>query len=851
MKSFVQIAIPHKDILEGKFTEDVYAADLWQVVKGKAPLEYQDPDVFFRKTYETKGLKHILEVSRARLEGRGGDSVIQLQTPFGGGKTHSLIALYHKSREWGVNVVVIDGTSLEVKENTPWGEIERQLTGKIEFAKGYIPPGKEKLMDLFSAHQPVLILIDEILQYATRAAGEKVGDSNLASQTLAFLQALTGAVSAVERALLVLTLPSSIMEHYDENAERLYQRLQKITGRIERIYTPVEEDEIHAVIRKRLFQSVEEKEAKKIVDGFVEFAQKEGLLSGEEGRIYRERFLQSYPFKPEVIDILYQRWGSFVKFQRTRGVLRLLSLVVFDLIDSPLPFIRLGDFNLKNHEIRRELIKHIGPEYDSIIAQDITSDTSGARKVDEMMGTSYKPYKLGTALATTIFMWSFSGGPERGGSIKEAKLYTSTGDFPPSIIDTAWNKLKENLFYLSDEGYYFTNQPNINLIMITKEDSIDENEITEYEKEMLHKYLSPRSSKFAIYIWPRSDRDIPDTKDLKLVILRSGKPDKTFLEKHGETPRVYRNTLFFLCIDENQQEKFETFARRILTLESIEKDSSLRLTETQKKEVKSKLKSYQSRVYEELRKLYRRLFIPSRDGFKERDLGVPTIGSECIDHEVYQYLRNEGEILERLSPAVLVEKYLKERDWAEIKKILDAFFTIPGEMRIVSPDVMKECVREGVKNGIFALGYVRGEDVECEFLKEDVSPEFVEGEVIIRPELCVSGPEEEKEKVEERKEMEEAISVSVEKIEEIEEEKEKQTLPGYKKIYLKLNSPPGQIASVVRMINCLRAFFEKCEVKIEILASDGYISISDYENKIEEALRQLGIEIEEGKKEES
>jgi len=221
MKAFNQIAIPHEDIREGRLTMDIFAADLWQVVKGTAPRDYQDPDVFFRKTHITKGLKNILQVAESRLKGRGGDAVIQLQTPFGGGKTHTLIALYHKAREWGANVVVFEGTNFDAKETRIWEELERQLTGKVELTKGDTAPGKEKIIKLLSENAPVLILIDELLEYITKAAGVKVGDSNLASQTYAFIQELTEAVRAVGNAMLVITLTSSTLEQYDEKAEEL------------------------------------------------------------------------------------------------------------------------------------------------------------------------------------------------------------------------------------------------------------------------------------------------------------------------------------------------------------------------------------------------------------------------------------------------------------------------------------------------------------------------------------------------------------------------------------------------------------------------------------------------------
>lgn len=252
MKAFSQIAIPHSDILQGRLTMDIFAADIWQVVTGKAPADYLDRDLFFSKTFATKGLKNLIEVAKLRIEGKGGDSVIQLQTPFGGGKTHALIALYHQAKQWAAKTCVFDGTALNPKEAKPWEELEKQLTGKISITKGDISPGKEKLIEILAKNQPALILMDEILEYATKAAGIKVGDSNLAAQTLAFMQELSGAASTLDKTLLVITLPSSLIEHYDESAEKLYSALQKITGRTEKIYTPVEEDEIEHVIRKKI-----------------------------------------------------------------------------------------------------------------------------------------------------------------------------------------------------------------------------------------------------------------------------------------------------------------------------------------------------------------------------------------------------------------------------------------------------------------------------------------------------------------------------------------------------------------------------------------------------------------------
>src|SRR2546425_902723 len=389
MKPFHTIAVPHRDILDGKLTMDVFAADLWETHLGRAPEEYKDPTTFFRKTYLTQGLKNLLNVIEKRLTGKGGDPVIQIQTPFGGGKTHALIAMYHKAREWKAKTVVIVGTAMSPQE-TIWGDIEKQLTGSVKKLAGNVSPGREALREVLGK-QPILILMDEVLEYTTKAAGVQVRDTSLAAQTIAFIQELTEVAGTLQNVCVVVTLPSSVLEHYDEKAEKLFQQLQKVAGRVERIYTPVQENEITKVIRRRLFSEIDETKAKAVVSEFAEYAEKEGILPiGKELSEYKEKFLDSYPFSPDVIDVLYQRWGSFPTFQRTRGVLRLLSLVIYSLKQSGRPYITLSDFDLAKEDVRTELIKHIGNEFNSVIASDVTDTDSGSKRIDKTLGKSFQ-----------------------------------------------------------------------------------------------------------------------------------------------------------------------------------------------------------------------------------------------------------------------------------------------------------------------------------------------------------------------------------------------------------------------------------------------------------------------------
>lgn len=262
MKPFHTISVPHRDILEGRLKMDIFAADLWNAYKKTGPEEYSDPAVFFEKTYLTEGLKNLINVVKSRLEGKGGDPIIRIETPFGGGKTHSLIALMHKAVEWGAKVVVISGTELS-SNDTLWSILENQLEGKVEILKGMTSPGKAKLKEVISKHQPLLILLDELLEYVTKAAGKKVEKSTLAAQTMAFIHELTETISTFKNACLVLTLAKSRFEHYDNETEEIFLKLQKIVGREDIPYIPVQDSEIAKVIRKRLFSDVDKKKKKK------------------------------------------------------------------------------------------------------------------------------------------------------------------------------------------------------------------------------------------------------------------------------------------------------------------------------------------------------------------------------------------------------------------------------------------------------------------------------------------------------------------------------------------------------------------------------------------------------------
>jgi hypothetical protein len=620
-----------------------------------------------------------------------------------------------------------------------------------------------------------------------------------------------------------------------------------VAGRIEKIYTPVQEDEITKIIRRRLFSDVDEAGAKKVVTGFVKYAEKEGILpAGTQPSQYRDRFLDSYPFMPEVVDILYHRWGSYPTFQRTRGVLRLLSLVIHSLRSKSKSYISLADFNLADQEIRQELLKHIGPQFNGVIANDITDFDAGSPKVDMSLGSSYQGLNLGSRAATSIFLYSFSGGHERGATLGEIKRSASTTENPASVVYEATEKLKGELFYLQNIGdrYFFTNQPNLNRILLTNMENIREDQVVEAERELLRSSIS--GSKLKTFIWEEKSANIPDSEELKLVILNKGNKQiiSDVLKNKGQTPRVYRNTLFFIYPLESERPAFVGTIKRKLAYECIEGDKTLNLSDEQRKEVRKALKQTEADVRESIRRLYRLLSIPIKEGVKETDLGIPTYGEQkSLDQEVYEKLSTDGEILEKIAPLLLREKYLRDKEYVSIGQLYQSSLKTPGEPRPISKLSLEQGLAEGVRMGMFGLGELEDDKPVCRYFKEQPSVAFSSSEVIISEALCI-----------EQKREEEAAKVGMKPYPPTPTPSLASTgetggtlapsTHARDVIHLKFQVPKGKVSSVMGVMNLLQSKFDNLE--IELTANGGEISEQDYEDKIKEAFRQLGVDINEG-----
>ena len=254
-------------------------------------------------------------------------------------------------------------------------------------------------MKVLEKHQPLLILIDETMHYVSNARAIKAESGTLADLTIKFFQQLTTAVSSLDKVCVVCTVPASTIEFAsDEEGEKLYRSLKKVIGRSDKEIRPITPDEIPNVIRRRLFSGTDKEildKAKENISSFADYCEREKILpEGLTSVKYKKELENNYPFLPHVIDVLYENWGTIGTFQRTRGVLRLLSMVVHSILkkygDNSPPFISTADFDLSDNNIESELVNHVGEPFSGIIDKDITSENSGAKKIDKDMGQGSK-----------------------------------------------------------------------------------------------------------------------------------------------------------------------------------------------------------------------------------------------------------------------------------------------------------------------------------------------------------------------------------------------------------------------------------------------------------------------------
>lgn len=573
MKPWREVAVPHRDVLEGTFQQSEFAADITAVNTGRASREYQDAKAFFDRTFITEGMSLLLTQVAQRLAGQGGEPVVQLQTAFGGGKTHTLLAVYHLATRKtplsdlaGIpalidrvglmdvpraHVAVLDGTAHAPgqvwKRNkqtikTLWGELAWQLGGAEAFGLvkdadlSGTSPGKDVLRELLERYAPCVILIDELVAYVRQFPEGQMLSGGSYDSNLSFVQALTEAVKLVPTAIVLASLPESDVEAGSQRGAAALRALERTFGRVQALWKPVATEEAFEIVRRRLFETVSDVKGRKAAcRAFADAYIAEGArlpAETQEGR-YHDRLLQAYPIHPEVFDRLYEDWTTIDGFQRTRGVLKLMAKVIYRLWKDDNTDLMILPASLPLHDgsSRNELTYYLPQGWDAVIEQDIDGERA---ETTELENREPRFGQVGAArrVARTIFLGSAPssvGNRVTARGLDRARIVL--GCLQPgqvaSVYSDALNRLADRLHYLNASGdkaqdttrFWFDTRANLRREMEDRKRRFDDKtEVRGKIADALKRVVGNPPSFDGVHIFT-PHADVPDDTALRLVIL--------------------------------------------------------------------------------------------------------------------------------------------------------------------------------------------------------------------------------------------------------------------------------------------------------------------------------------------
>ena len=778
---------PRFDVLSGSVTDADFAADLASVVAGRATAEYLDPVRFFADTYPTRGLKNLLANVCRRLTGAGGEvaAIFRLDTSYGGGKTHALIALTHAARglegvpnisefvdpsllpRGRVRIAAFDGENADpangramgdgVLACTPWGEIAYALAGKDGYARvrnsdeSRIAPGAETLRELFGG-EPTVILLDELSVYLRKV--RRIDDAH--DQLTAFLTSLFKAVEGAPNAALVYTLAigkdGRATDAYSEENRFIADRMaeaESVSARKATLLNPTEEDETVQVLRRRLFETIDETRLATAVEAYRElWAANKDSLAGQAARSETvETFRSSYPLHPEVLETLTGKTATLGNFQRVRGMLRLLARTIAHLWNEKpgdATAIHLHHIDPGHEPIRQEIVTRLGQTaYVPALGNDVAaggSETKAlAQEIDAEHHGGLPPYAV--YVARTIFLHTLAfNDPLKGLSPEQLRYSVLCPATDISFIEDARKKFIAESAYLDDRPgapMRFLAEANLRQIIRREERHVDAGEARAELNDRIRTIFDGKV--FELVPFPGGPFDVPDEVGdgrPKLAVLAydavtvggsvEGVPE--LIERicsrkgsEGSALRALRNNLVFVVADEARKEEMRRRTTQRLALRELKKpERLLDLAEHQQ----TKVRELEARSEQELaiaiQQCYRHLFYPSRDriGDSHVDLAHSAIDMHSASdqpgagqQQVVRALRDLRTLRlaedEPDSPAYVRDRTPLKKGQITTLALRDEFRRDPALPILIGDDIFIRGVRRGVEQGEYV--YRRGE----------------------------------------------------------------------------------------------------------------------------------------------
>lgn len=776
LKPWREVVFPHPDVASGRYQQAEFAADLWQVHLGEGPDEYRKPQEFFRRTYLTESLKRLLVGGVQRLAGQGGDPVVQLQTNFGGGKTHSMLALYHllagiqPGELAGVDTVLAqagvtqlpaarrvvlvgnkispgnpitkpDGTVVR----TLWGELAYQLGGAAAFARlaaddeRATNPG-DVLRELFKQYGPCLILIDEWVAYARQLHDQSDLPAGSFETQFSFAQALTESAKLAGNCLLVISLPASDtsgspharaddVEVGGLRGREALDRLRNVVGRVESSWRPATAEEGFEIVRRRLFEPLPGSDAFKQRDvtarAFADLYRSQGAEFPPECRDsdYERRIQAAYPIHPEIFDRLYTDWSTLVKFQRTRGVLRLMAAVIHSLWEKGdrSPLILPSSIPIDDPRVQFELTRYLSDNWVPIIEKDVDGPNSLPLKMDAEQPNLGK-LSATRRVARTVYLGSAptTSTAHRGLEDRRVKLGCVMPGESPAVFGDALRRLAAGATYLYQDGarVWYATQPTVTKLAEDRAEQFkrDPDKVAQELDKRLRADLRRMGDFRRLHPLPRSGADVPDDLDARLVVLAAEYPYSReaanaaemkaleILESRGTAPRLYRNTLVFLAADKARLQDLDEALRKFLAWESIlaEKEA-LNLDPHQVRQAETQRQAADGMVTARLPETYQWLLVPEQGRQSQAPITWQALrlsGSDPLAVRAGKRLRSGDQLIAALGSTIL-RKHMDEvplwrGDHVPLRQLVEDFARYLYLPRLANPEVLVDAASRGV-----------------------------------------------------------------------------------------------------------------------------------------------------------
>jgi len=766
LRPWYQVITPREDLRENRpLDASEFAVHLDHIRDNRAHADYVKPDRFFERTFMTRSLLDLSSQVVRRLSGIKVETsaVFNMATQFGGGKTHSLTALYHlargggDARSWrGVdsiltraqvntvpkgNVAVFVGTEFDVidgrgapgepRRKTPWGEIAWQLGGRASFdvvakhdEQGIAPAGD--VIRQMLPKEPSLILMDELLNYVSRA--RKTG---LSTQLYDFLQNLSEEARAQDHVALCVSIPASELEMNPED-QRDYDSYKKLLDRVGKAVSMSSDTEVTEIIRRRLFDwGGFSDDMKRTVSAYAEWARDHASeVSNLGGESAIDLFMTCYPFHPSVVSVFERKWQSLPRFQRTRGILRLLALWVSWAYReehqkaSSEPLITLGSAPFDDQTFRDAVFEQLGTDQLSV---PVTTDIAGkkeshAKRLDKEATDSIRKARLHQKVATAIFMESNGGQSQNKAEASLPEIRAAVGGPAVNLADveTVLEGLSTTCYYLNWDRnrYRFGLRPNLNQILVTRRGAVTPKAIEERVRKTTEDLFREGPKFLDRRFFPERSNDVPDKAQLTLVVLGLNRQagdaaTKAFIEgivrECGTSGRTYKSGLLFAVPD--SATAVTTAARDVLAWEDINDDADTlgQLEDAQRRALTESLKRAKSDLKESIWRAYRHVFLLNKtNAVKDNDLGqINSSMAPTLPDLIVNTLRKDDEITDKVGASRLVRFWPPALTEWSTKAVRDAFFASPALPRLIDPDSIKQTIADGVSSKL--IGYARKE----------------------------------------------------------------------------------------------------------------------------------------------